>query len=122
MKAPAEPSAARAFELVWNTLVGVLGTAATATMFRRAARSAGKNRPELVELQGFAVARDGLDYVVELPPSWSGGDAGCLQALGYLVREELCPLLVELTGPVVIGLLERHPELERIIGQRGEGS
>lgn len=39
MTAPPELTAARIFELVWGTLVGVLGTAATATMFRRAARN-----------------------------------------------------------------------------------
>jgi hypothetical protein len=106
-------TAARAFEVVWNTLVGVLGTAATATLLRRAARSAAARRPELPELHGFQVLRDGLDYRFVLPPSWSSEREDCLRTVRHLVREELRPLLEELTGPVVVRLLERQPELQR---------
>jgi hypothetical protein len=108
-----EPCAARAFALVWTTLVGVLGTAATATMLRRAARAATRKRPDLEDLQGFEIVRERLEYRVVLPPSWNGGCDGCLEALGYLLREELCPLLEELTGPVVVSLLRRQPDLQR---------
>lgn len=116
------PRAAQLFQLVWSTLVGVLGTGATATMFRRAARNAAGNRSAPGALQGFDVIRRGLDYEFVLPPSWSGGSDESLQALRYLVREELCPLLQELTGPVVIRLLQGQPQLVRsgIIGERGE--
>jgi hypothetical protein len=117
-----ESSAAHVFEVVWNTLVGVLGTAAAATMLRRAARNAAKNGSELHELQGFDIVREGLDYRFVLPASWSSGCEECFQALRHLVREELCPLLKELTGPVVIRLLERQPELQRsgIIAEQGK--
>jgi hypothetical protein len=116
-------TAARAFELVWSTLVGVLGTGATATMFRRAVRrSAGRNRPERIELQGLEVTRDGFDYRFVLPPAWTGDSEASLQALRYFIREELYPLLEELTGPVIIRLLERQPELQRsgVIAERGD--
>lgn len=124
MTTPPEDTAAHVFELVWSTLVGVLGTAATATMFRRAARGVARSRPELRGLDGFAVVRDGLDYRFELPPSWRSGGEECLPALRYLVREELCPLLEELTGPVVLRLLERVPALQRsgILAEPGQGT
>jgi hypothetical protein len=120
--APAnEFNAAGVFELVWSTLVSVLGTGATATMFRRAAKNAAANRPDLPALQGFDIVREGLDYGFVLPRSWSGVSEEACQALRYLVRKELCPLLQELTGPVVLRLLERQPELLRngIIAKRG---
>ena len=108
------------FELVWSTLVGVLGTAATATMFRRAARNAATRRPEL--LHGFSIVREQLEYGFVLPPSWNGASEESFEALRVLVRQELCPLLEELTGPVVLRLLERQPELVRckVVGRRGE--
>lgn len=120
----ADVSAARVFELVWDALVGVLGTAATATMFRRAAKRAAQRRPDLAGLDGFQIIRDGLDYRWELPESWSSGSGAPLEAVAWLVREELCPVLSELTGQVVIDLLARRPELQRsgIFKQAGEGA
>lgn len=118
-----EASAAQSFRTLWNTLVGVLGTGATATLLRRAARRAARHRPDLAQLSGFDVIREEMTYRCVLPPSWSGNDEGSVQALAYLVQEELYPLLEELTGPVMIRLLERQPELarSRIVGAQ-EGS
>ena len=113
--------AAGLFHVVWGVLVGVLGTAAAATLLRRAARAAARNRPDLSELEGFDIVREGLEYRVILPEAWSGCGEECLRALAHLVRDELCPLLVELTGPVVVRLLARRPELEPlgIGGEKG---
>lgn len=111
MKAASEASAAHAFDLIWVTLTGVLGTAATATMFRRAVKNAARKHPD--RLHGLAIVRDGMDYRYVLPEAWRTETPECVDAIRYLVRHELCPLLEELTGPVVIRLLERHPELQR---------
>lgn len=116
------PSPASTFELVWNTLISVLGAPATATMFRRAAKNAAENRPELRALSELDIVREGLSHRFVLPPSWSGPTDEGLEALRYLVREELCPLLEELTGPVVLGMLARQPELVQsgIVAERGD--
>lgn len=98
-------SLADLFAVLWNSLADVLGTAATATLMRRAAQRAAPRCPELGEL---VIKRTSLDYDYETPAPWKerGGDS-----LRELVRE-LRPLLVDLTGPVVINHLERIPELQ----------
>lgn len=106
-----QASTASTFEALWRTLVGVLGTGATAALIRRAARGAIRARPDLTELAGFDVVRDHLDYKLVLPPLWTAGDDASFEALRYLVHHELTPLLEELTGPVVIGMLRRDPAL-----------
>jgi hypothetical protein len=105
--AGAEPSVAALFTLIWDALADVLGTAATATLLRRAARRAAPRCAELTEL---AVVREKLEYRYTLPSAWADGAGGTPLALRELVAE-LRPLLVELTGPVVVRRLERIPEL-----------
>ena len=84
------PVAARIFELVWDTLVDVLGTSATATLFRHAIRNVRAKGLSGVDMTGFDVIRDRLEYRFVLPPSWeSENEQG------------------------VVGLLERQPELQR---------
>ena len=102
-------SIAALFTLLWDALADVVGTAATATLLRRAARRAAPRCPELAEL---AISREKLEYRYTLPPAWAGGAEGTPLALRELVAE-LRPLLVELTGPVVIRRLERIPELRK---------
>ena len=115
------PSAARMFELVWSTLVGVLGTAATATLFRRAVKNIAHDELEEPPLSGFEIVRDGMDYRFVLPSSWRDRSEETVRALERLVWDELCPLLEELTGPAVIRMLRRHPELVRggVASERG---
>jgi hypothetical protein len=105
-----ELSTASLFELVWGTLVDVLGTATTASLFRRATRNV-RGMPEAEELGDFEIVRDGMQFGYALPEAWKREGAERVEALRFLVREGLCPLLTELTGAVVIGLLERVPEL-----------
>jgi len=107
--AGAELSIAALFTLVWDALADVLGTAATATLLRRAARRAAPRCPELGEL---AITREKLEYRYTLPSAWADGAGGTPVALRELVVE-LCPLLVELTGPIVVRRLERIPELRK---------
>ena len=97
-------SAAELFELLWESLADMLGTAATATLVRRAVKR--------VALQSswsesVVVTRKGLEYEHCLPETWK--QPGNEEAVGALrlVAAELRVLLVELTGPVVVGRLGR---------------
>jgi hypothetical protein len=108
-------SAAALFSLLWEGLADVLGTAATAVLVRRAARRAAHRRPELAEL---AISRDNLEYRFTLPRAWTerANAATATAADALVLRElvgELRPLLVELTGPVVVRRLAKIPELRK---------
>jgi hypothetical protein len=102
-----EIAAAALFEIVWQTLADVLGTAAVAAIVRRAVGRAAADCPELVDL---VVLRQDLDYRYTLPLAWSQKVAYRPRALRLLVAE-IGRLLVELTGTVVIRRLEEIPEL-----------
>jgi hypothetical protein len=97
-------SAAKLFDLLWESLADVVGTAATATLLRRAIKRAAAQTswPEPI-----TVGRNGLDYEYLLPETWK--QPGNEEAIGALrvVAAELRVLLVELTGPVVVRRLAR---------------
>lgn len=97
-------SAGELFSLLWESLADILGTAATATLLRRAIKRAASQTswPEPI-----TVARNGLDYEYRLPETWK--QPGNEEAIGALrvVAAELRVLLVELTGPVVVRRLGR---------------
>jgi hypothetical protein len=99
------------FDLLWNGLADLLGTAATAALLKRAAKRAASRSPELT---GLLIQRRGLVYGYTCPPAWSAASAGSLEALRELAGE-LRPLLVEMTGQLVI----QH--LARIDGLRERG-
>ena len=108
---PQEMSAAALFELLWESLADVLGTAASATLLRRAIKQAA-SRTSPSEL--VIVTRNGLDYEYRVPETWT--QACSEEALGALrvLAAELSVLLVELTGPVVVRRLARlEPLRER---------
>ena len=108
--AGAARSAATLFSVLWEAIADVLGTAATATVLRRAARRAAARYPELAEL---AIQRENLAYRYTLPSAWKDPGDGTLPALRELVTE-LRPILIELTGQVVIRHLEKSPELREL--------
>jgi hypothetical protein len=97
-------SAAELFELLWESLADVLGTAATATLLRRAVKAA---IAHTAWSEAVIVDRNGLDYEYRLPEAWK--DPGNEEAVGALrvLAAELRVLLVELTGPVVVSRLGR---------------
>jgi len=112
-----EIAAAALFTIVWDALAEVLGTAAVAAIVRRAVGRATAECPELVEL---VVVREDLQYRYTLPQAWSQKAERGPLALRVLVAE-ICRLLVELTGTVVIRRLEQIPELRaRGLGWRTE--
>lgn len=97
-------TAGELFELLWDNLADLMGTGATATLLRRAAKHAAARDPAL---GGLVIERDGLQYRYELPEAWRRARddlalAG-LRALACALR----PLLLELTGPVVVNRLAR---------------
>ena len=100
-------SSATLFALLWDALADLLGTAAAATLVRRAARRAAPRNEELAQL---AIVRENLEYKYTLPPAWNDWTKGTRHALRHLVAE-LLPLLVELTGPIVVTRLAQIPEL-----------
>jgi hypothetical protein len=92
-------SAAELFDLLWESLADVLGTAAGAILLRRAIKQAAS---QASWSEPVIVARNGLDYQYRLPETWK--QPGNEKAVGALrlVAAELRVLLVELTGPVVV--------------------
>ena len=95
------------FTILWDSLADLLGTAATATLLRRAAKRGAARSPELA---GLVIERDGLAYRYTCPPAWTDPSEGTPPALRELVVE-LRPLLIEMTGQVVIRHLEQVLEL-----------
>jgi hypothetical protein len=96
--------AAKLFDLLWESIADVLGTAATATLLRRAIKRAAS---QISWPEPIAVARNGLDYEYHLPETWKQpGNEEAIDAL-RVVAAELRVLLVELTGPVVVRRLAR---------------
>ncbi len=104
-------SAGELFDLLWESLADVLGTAATATLLRRAIKRAAS---QTSWSEPVIVARTGLDYEYRLPETWK--QAGDEEALGALrvVAAELRVLLVELTGPVVVRRLGRLASFRKL--------
>lgn len=102
-------SAARLFDLVWETMVDVLGSAATATLVRRSAKRAAVRRRDL---DGLIVSRAGFNYSYQVPDAWRDCSPEPVASVRELARE-LSPLLVELTGPVIIRRLGAIPDLLR---------
>lgn len=106
---PSSCTAASLFKLVWEAMTDVLGSAATATLMRRSVRRAAERRHDL---DGVIVRRNGFDYAYSVPAHWEDLGPDALEALRALATE-LSPLLVELTGPVIIRRLSAIPELKR---------
>ena len=99
---PGGESAAELFDLLWGTLADVLGTAATATLLRRAIK---RGAARTAWSEPVVVARNGLDYTYRLPEAWKQpGNDRAVDAL-RIVAAELKVLLIELTGPVVVARL-----------------
>lgn len=100
------PTTSDVFTGLRECLVDVVGTAATATFLRRAARRASVLRPELATI---AITKGELDYEYALPASWMTTRDG-LPALAVL-SGELQLLLHALTGDVLVRRLRAVPLL-----------
>jgi hypothetical protein len=99
---PDGESAAELFDLLWGTLADVLGTAATATLLRRAIKQAAAR---IAWSEPVVVARNGLDYTYRLPEAWKQPGNDEVVDVFRIVAAQLKLLLIELTGPVVVARL-----------------
>jgi hypothetical protein len=104
-------SAAEVFDVLWESLADVLGTAATATLLRRAIKRAAS---QTSWSEPVTVARNGLDYEYRLPETWKQSGNGEAIGARRAVAAELRVLLVELTGPVVVRRLSRLAPLLKL--------
>ena len=84
-------------------MADLLGTAATATLLRRAIQELGDGRPDLRDL---LIRRDGLAYTFSVPASWHDEREQGVLALRDMARA-LQPILVQLTGDIVLRRLGR---------------
>ncbi len=101
-----EPAtAADLFGLLWRTLSDLLGSATTATLLRRSRNALARRSPAVTALQ---IDREGLEYRYTLPASWSNRTGDGLDMIRDLVGE-LRPLLMELTGAVILNQLDTNP-------------
>jgi hypothetical protein len=104
-------AAADLFALLWESLADLLGTAATATLVRRAIKQVSSRDawPEPI-----VVARHGPDYAYRLPETWrQPGNEEAFNAL-RMVAMELRRILIELTGPVVVRRLARLASFRKL--------
>ena len=104
-------SAAELFDLLWESLADVLGTAATATLVRRALKQVASQAPGS---EPVIVTRNGLEYEYRVPETWKQpGNVEAIDAL-RVVAAELRSLLIELTGPVVVRRLARLASFRKL--------
>ena len=97
------------FDVLWTALIEILGSPATASLLRRSAKRQLEDFPELGKL---AITRKGFEYAYDVPPDWKHTNERSNAALQALVQD-LCSLLFELTGPVVLRRLEALPQLAK---------
>lgn len=84
---------------VWESMAEVLGTAATATLLRRAAIRAADRMPELAQLE---ISRENLIRYYKVPDTWrTAAEPNAFRELEALL-EELRPLLIRLTGQILV--------------------
>ena len=88
------------YELLRETLGEVIGRTATEALLRRALRRAISRNADLGQLARGNAAGGG-------PAEWWNDGRGGTRYLGAVMRE-LWPLLIEITGPVVVARLERR--------------
>ena len=97
------------FNVLWGALVEILGSPATVTLLRRSAKRQLGDFPELGEL---AITRKGFEYAYAVPADWKHSNERSNAALQALIQD-LCSLLLELTGPVVLQRLKALPQLAK---------
>src|SRR5829696_220157 len=79
---PVDPTVAQRFDVLWDALADVLGTAATATLLRRAMKAAGDQAP----LDGLVIERQGFSYGYTVPEFWQTEHGGAsLKALKAVI-------------------------------------
>lgn len=106
--AGADLTAGALFAILWDALADILGTAAAATLLRRAARRAAPRWPELA---GLSIRHEALEYRYAVPPAWDTPAPRDPPYALCALAEELWTLLRALTGTVVVHRLGQIAEL-----------
>jgi hypothetical protein len=96
------PTAAELFDLLWGTLADVVGSATTATLLRRSKNALARRNHGVDELQ---ISREGLEYRYRIPGAWKQHTDETLAVMRSLAAE-LTPILMELTGDVILRRLD----------------
>jgi hypothetical protein len=104
-----------AFTVLWNAIADTMGTATTATLFRRALKRAAGKYPGALALASLTITREGTDYRYQVPSEWS--DEAVARDAVCALFSELRPLLIELTGLVVLRRVLALPELRHCDGR-----
>lgn len=94
-----EPSTATLFALLWDALTDLMGSSATATLVRRAAKHGAAKQPGLRVL---VIHRPSFEYEYVVPDVWSDNGRDDLREL----TRHLVPLLTELTGSIAVKRLQ----------------
>ncbi len=97
---------AAVFDLLWESLADLLGTAATAVLLRRARKRAASR---YLALHDLVITREGLDYTYSVPRAWQEQEEGSADASLQELIVELRPLLIELTEVGGWRALSDHP-------------
>jgi hypothetical protein len=98
------PTTAAAFQLLWDNLTDLIGASATAQLVRRAAKHAQRSTPGLAAL---VIRKPAFEYEYIVPAAWTDDGNEELRALVHTLQ----PLLVELTGMIVVQRLRSIPHL-----------
>jgi hypothetical protein len=101
------------FRALWVALSDIMGTSATATLLRRAAKHAATHEPHVAQL---VIHKPAFEYEYVTPSSWVDPQTEVRAVRSLLVALE--PLLIELTGEIVIKRLQSIPEVRAVL--RGE--
>ena len=104
------------FNVLWVALVEILGSSATATLLRRSAK---RRLGDFPELGALAITRKGFEYAYAVPADWKHANKRSDAALQALVQD-LCYLLLELTGLVVLHRLKALPQLAKYVQSLSE--
>jgi hypothetical protein len=95
------------FDALWTALTDVIGPTAAATLLQESIRRARRSHPRVDDV---AIVQRQFEYTYSVPPAWKTTDAAPRKSFQAIV-EELWPLLVGLTGTLVVRRLGAVPQL-----------
>ena len=95
------------FDALWAALTDVIGPTAAATLLQESIRRARASQPGIEDV---TIVQRQFEYTYAVPPSWKTTDTPPRQRFQAIV-EELWPLLVGLTGSLVVRRLSAVPQL-----------
>jgi hypothetical protein len=95
------------FDALWTALTDVIGPTAAATLLQESIRRARRSHPGVDDV---TIVQRQFEYTYTVPPAWQTTDAAPRKRFQAIV-EELWPLLVGLTGTLVVRRLSAVPQL-----------